>query len=237
MANKPKRNPASTTPGYADRRARGGGRMCKSKTKDNVRCGNPAQAGREFCYLHPLARPAVQPVKRVRASAPALSPSTDRSRQEMQRTYQQVSLVVDAARAVQALAAAGWEARARQYFEEQVGERAWGRIEAAWLTDQCKKFAAVADDIEACSHFLGHFDTIDKRVPAINTLLLPLSPLALHARQAIVLLRTAGVFICLSRGKLGGCRCLKAMLDESSIGPRLITTVLDSAIGNPARWH
>lgn len=230
MANKPNRKGNPTTRQYADRRARGGGQMCKSNTKEGVRCKNPVAQGEQYCYKHRNGRPAVQARSTRQSQARTPAPRVVQARSTMQPIRQAVSATSQAVAAVQTLASVGWQERARVYVTEQIGEAEWSRLESRWRPNRCKKFAKAADQIEAFRLRLGHLERVDQKLPAIGLLLQPLNPLGLHARQAVILLRAAGVAICVARAQLGDCQCLKAMLDDASIGPQLITSVLNDAI-------
>lgn len=230
MANKPTRKANPTTRQYADRRARGGGQMCKSNTKEGVRCTKPVAQGEQYCHVHRNGRPAVQRRSTPQSQPRTPAPRVVQARSAMQSIRREVSATSQAVAAVKILASAGWQERARVYVTERIGDAEWSRLEARWRPNRCKKFAKAADQIEAVRLRFGHLEQVDQKLPAIAMLLQPLNPLDLHARQAVILLRAAGVAICVARGQLGNCQCLKAMVDDASIGPQLITAVLNDAI-------
>lgn len=230
MANKPNRKVSSTSRQYADRRARGGGQMCHSKTQEGVRCTKAVAQGEQFCHLHRNGRPAVQVRLTRQSQTRAPAPRVGQTRSAIKPIRQAVSVTSQAVAEVQTLASTGWQERARVYVTEQIGEAEWSRLESRWRPNRCKKFAKAAEQIEAFRLRFEHLEQVDQKVPAISMLLQPLNPLDLHARQAVILLRAAGVAICVARAQLGNCQCLKAMLDDSSIGPQLITSVLNDAI-------
>src|SRR5260221_6911261 len=102
MVNKPNRRASSASRQYADRRARGGGQMCHSKTKEGVRCTKAVAQGEEYCHLHRNGRPAAQARSARQGQTRVPASRFEQARSAVQPIRQAASVTSKAVTAVEA---------------------------------------------------------------------------------------------------------------------------------------
>lgn len=179
--------------------------------------GHPAAPAPQYVYVSPKpASPPPRPAPLVR----------------VQRVAQEVPRVLDTIDRVQQFADEGWAAATENYLTEQLGERGWAALKGKWRTSKCDSLAAAADTCDRFRKKLITASGLDdlKYTEGVGVLVRQFNPLEIHAEQAAALLRATGVTICVVRGTLRECACLKAMIDSYGDVPGLITTALRQAI-------
>ena len=224
---------------------RDGRRRCQGLTTKDAQCRNPAGSHGIYCVaVHKNGKYyGNQPSSpRPRAAAapqfvyytPKLAPPPPRPAPvvRVRQVVQEVPRVLDTFDRVQQFADQGWGTDARDYVTEQLGERGWVALKGKWRTSKCDSLAAAADK---CDQFRKQLVTVSglddlKYMEGVGVLVRQFNPLELHAEQAAALLRATGVAICVVRGTLRDCACLKAMIDSYGDVPGLITDVLRQAM-------
>lgn len=223
----------------------GGRRRCQGLTIKDAQCGNPAGPNGIYCLaVHkngkyygnqpssPHPRTAAAPRFVYYEPQPAAPSLRAAPVVRVRQAVQEVPRVLDTIDRVQQFADQGWGTDARDYVTKQLGDRGWTTLKGKWRTSKCDSLAAAADK---CDQFRKQLITVSrlddlKYMEGIGVLVRQFNPLEVHAAQAAALLRATGVAICVARGTLRECACLKAMIDSYGDVPGLITDALRQAM-------
>lgn len=218
---------------------------CQGLTTKLKQCDNPAGPNGIYCLAWhkngkfygaqpPAHRPTAPVPQGVRAAPRPASAPPPRPAPivRIQQAAQQVPHVLDTISLVQQFADEGWAAATQDYLTEQLGDRGWTALKGKWRTSKCDSLAAAAETCDRFSKKLITASGLDdlKYTEGVGVLVRQFNPLEVHAEQAAALLRATGVTICVVRGTLRECACLKAMIDTYGDVPGLITTALRQAI-------